>query len=199
MSQNPLRRILAVLTAAVMSVALLSGCGTSSTTTSTPTAAAGATTSATTPAAGASQSPSGTADASCPTTSTQSFAKTRFVVNVGLAAGAFHRYIYKPYQAGTFTKGANGRTMALVKAGLAGAFAAKQLKDATENVQADPALCKVFVKPMTELGDQLSTLKDKVAAGDVAALESAKKAIDSLKSLGAQHGMTITENENTKL
>jgi hypothetical protein len=45
-------------------------------------------------------------DQSCPTSNTKSFAKTKFVLHAGLAFGAFHRYLYKPYQAGTFNKGA---------------------------------------------------------------------------------------------
>ena len=50
------------------------------------------------------------------------FAKTKFALHAGLAAGAIHRYLYKPYKAGTLQPGAKGRTKALVKAGLATAF-----------------------------------------------------------------------------
>ena len=49
------------------------------------------------------------------------FAKTKFVLHTGLAIGAFRRWIYKPWKAGTFKKGADGRTKALVKAAAAGA------------------------------------------------------------------------------
>src|SRR5689334_11182724 len=53
---------------------------------------------------------------SCPTAATRKFAKTRFVANAGLAAGAFKRYIYTPYQAGAFKSGAHGQKRAIVKA-----------------------------------------------------------------------------------
>ncbi|MYV59419.1 hypothetical protein GTW37_07565, partial [Streptomyces sp. SID4931] len=38
----------------------------------------------------------------------QRLAKTRFVANAGLAAGATYQWIVKPYRAGTFKKGAEG-------------------------------------------------------------------------------------------
>ena len=47
------------------------------------------------------------------------FEKTRFVVDVGLAVGALRQWVYKPFRAGAFASGANGRTKAFVKAGLA--------------------------------------------------------------------------------
>ncbi len=57
------------------------------------------------------------------------FAKTKFVIHVGLAFGAFHRYIYDPYKAGAFRAGAGGRTKALLKAGAAALYAAHELEN----------------------------------------------------------------------
>jgi hypothetical protein len=68
----------------------------------------------------------------------QKLAKTRFVANAGLAAGATYQWIVKPYRNGKFKKGANGRTVALVKAGLAGTFAYNRLKHAMNNAKGDP-------------------------------------------------------------
>src|SRR4030088_2328381 len=51
------------------------------------------------------------------------FAKTKVVLHMGLAFGAFHRYIYKPLRAGAFKSGAAGRVKALLKAGAAALFA----------------------------------------------------------------------------
>lgn len=135
------------------------------------------------------------AASSCPTDNTQAFPKARFVLNVGLAAGAFHQWIWKPYQAGTFQEGAEGRTAALVKAGLAGAFAAKQVKDATENVKADPTLCKVLAAPLTQLGGILDGLKGQLTAGDASALPKAEGLIAKVVSTSAQQGITITEQK----
>jgi hypothetical protein len=68
------------------------------------------------------------------------FAKTKFLLHSGLAFGAFHRYILKPYRAGSFRKGAPGRTKALAKAGAAGLFAVHELKVARKDALADDHL-----------------------------------------------------------
>ena len=47
------------------------------------------------------------------------FAKTKFVLHMGLAFGAFHRYVYKPWKSGSFSSGAKGRVKAILKAGTA--------------------------------------------------------------------------------
>ncbi len=135
----------------------------------------------------------------CPTDNTQAFPKVRFVTNVGLATGAFHRWVYKPYQAGTFQAGADGRTTALVKAGLASAFAVKQLHDAKNNVMADPAMCKAFAGPITQLTAQLDGLKDRISAGDLAAVEGVRREIDGIKRIGQANGLTIVDNENANI
>jgi hypothetical protein len=56
------------------------------------------------------------------------FDKTRFLAHVGLAYFAFHHWIYNPYKAHAFAKGASGRTKAIVKAGIAALFAVHELK-----------------------------------------------------------------------
>lgn len=135
----------------------------------------------------------------CPTDNTQAFPKVRFVTNVGLASGAFHRWVYKPYRAGTFQTGADGRTTALVKAGLASAFAVKQLHDARSNVMADPAMCRAFAGPITELTAQLDGLKERVSAGDMAAVEGVRQEIDGIKQIGQANGMTIVDDESADI
>lgn len=52
----------------------------------------------------------------------------KFVLHAGLAFGAFHRYIYKPFKAGDFSGGILKHKLTLVKAGLAGLFAYHELK-----------------------------------------------------------------------
>jgi hypothetical protein len=96
---------------------------------------------------------------SCPTAATRKFAKTRFIANAGLAAGAFKRYIFTPYQKGSFKGGAQGQKRAIVKAAAAGVFALDQLRRAKANVEADPGLCKVLAAPLSNL---MSTLKNTV-------------------------------------
>ncbi len=181
-----MRKSTSLIAVPVLSASLLlTGCGSGKTTTTSGGAAASSSVAGST-ATTASQ---------CPTDNTQSFAKTRFVTNVGLASGVFYQWIYKPYQAGKFTKGADGRTFALVKAGLAGAFAAKQLKDATNNVKSDPTLCKVFITPMTKIGDQLSSLTDKIKGGDTAAITGLAGSMTELEGLAKKNGMDIVRQE----
>lgn len=139
------------------------------------------------------------AAANCPTDNTQTFPKARFALNLGLAAGVFHRWIYKPYQAGTFQSGAEGRTTALVKAGLSAAFIAKQVKDATENVKSDPTLCKALVGPLTQLSGVIDGLKDKVTSGDFASLATIEGLLGTIIGTSKQHGLTITEQTDESL
>ncbi|WP_426363632.1 hypothetical protein [Streptomyces sp. E-08] len=124
----------------------------------------------------------------------QKLAKTRFVANAGLAAGATYQWIVKPYRAGKFKKGADGRTFALVKAGLAGAFTYNRLKAAVNNAKGDPLLSKA-VAPLTagieslkELGTKLR--KGEVGDADVGAFESV---INSVKEAGKSAGAEVKD------
>ncbi len=101
----PMRRIrAAVVPAAVLSVGLVAGCGPakSNASASSSTGSSAVSSSSSTVAGSSASSGSTDAAASCPTSNTRSFAKTRFAGDVGLAIGTFHRYLWKPYQAGSF-------------------------------------------------------------------------------------------------
>ncbi|MFG3035753.1 hypothetical protein ACGFYZ_02500 [Streptomyces sp. NPDC048330] len=124
----------------------------------------------------------------------QKLAKTRFVANAGLAAGAAYQWIVKPYRAGKFKKGADGRTLALVKAGLAGAFTYNRLKAAVNNAKGDPLLSKAVV-PLTAGIDSLKDLGTKLRKGeagdaDVGAFESV---INSVKDAGKSAGAEVVD------
>nr|WP_202468133.1 hypothetical protein [Streptomyces sp. SID8378] len=124
----------------------------------------------------------------------QRLAKTRFVANAGLAAGATYQWIIKPYRAGTFKKGAEGRRLALVKAGLAGGFAYNRLKAAAENAKGDPLLSKAVaplaagIESLKGLGTKLR--KGEAGEGDVGAFESV---IDSIKNAGKDAGAEVKD------
>jgi hypothetical protein len=105
--------------------------------------------------------------AACPTKATRRFAKTRFVTNAGLAAGAFKRYIYTPYRDGAFKNGAPKRKRSIVKAAAAGLFAFDQLRRARTNAQADPTLCKVLIGPIDKLSASMKDLAGKLKGGAV--------------------------------
>ncbi|NXY98031.1 hypothetical protein HYE82_27380 [Streptomyces sp. BR123] len=131
-----------------------------------------------------------------PTTSAerQKFAKTRFVLNAGLAAGATYQWIVKPYRAGKFKKGASGRTFALVKAGLAGAFAYNRLKAAVNNAKGDPLLSKALV-PLTAGIESLKGLGTKLRSGQAgeADISSFEDVINGVKGAGRSAGATVTD------
>ncbi|MFF7964200.1 hypothetical protein ACFZC3_02365 [Streptomyces sp. NPDC007903] len=135
--------------------------------------------------AAASPSPSTSAER-------QKFAKARFVANAGLAAGATYQWIVKPWRAGTFKKGADGRKVALVKAGLAGAFAYNRLKAAQKNAQDDPTLTKALA-PLTAGIENLKNLPSKLRNGDTGAMSSFEDTIDKVKSAGASAGAPVKD------
>ncbi|MEU9203995.1 hypothetical protein [Streptomyces sp. NPDC048332] len=139
--------------------------------------------------ASSTASPTGTSSAEA-----QKYAKTRFVANAGLAAGATYQWIVKPYRAGKFKKGADGRTFALVKAGLAGGFAYNRLKAATENAKGDPLLSKA-VAPLTAgiaslKGMATKLRKGEMGDGDIGAFESV---INSIKDAGKSAGAEVED------
>jgi hypothetical protein len=131
---------------------------------------------------------------SCPTDNTKSFAKTRFVADVGLAFGTFHHWIWKPYRAGTFKKGADGRTFALVKAVGAAALVTHLIGNAADNVKASPGLCNAIGQPMAKLNDLVSNLGSALRHGDFSTLTGIAGAVGTLSSLMAQHGAPVRES-----
>ncbi|MEV0317835.1 hypothetical protein ACIBKX_03275 [Streptomyces sp. NPDC050658] len=124
----------------------------------------------------------------------QKFAKTRFVANAGLAAGATYQWIVKPYRAGKFKSGADGRKFALVKAGLAGAFTYNRLKAATRNAQGDPTLAKA-VAPLTAGIEALKDLPTKLRKGDSteSVVGSFVGVINSVKDAGKGAGAEVKD------
>ncbi|WLQ43351.1 hypothetical protein P8A22_27605 [Streptomyces laculatispora] len=134
-------------------------------------------------------SPTGTSSAEA-----QKFARTRFVTNAGPAAGATYQWVVKPYRAGQFKKGADGRTFALVRAGLAGGFAHNRLKAASENAKGDPLLSKA-VAPLSAGIASLKGLATKLrngeaGDGDIGAFESV---INSVKDAGKSAGAEVKD------
>ncbi|WP_374778275.1 hypothetical protein OG756_12650 [Streptomyces sp. NBC_01310] len=124
----------------------------------------------------------------------QKFAKARFVANAGLAAGATYQWIVKPYRDGKFKKGAKGRTFALIKAGLAGAFAYNRLKAAKENAQGDPLLSKALA-PLTAGIESLKGLASKLRKGQAgdADIDAFNSVIDGVKEAGKSAGAEVVD------
>lgn len=181
------------LSALVLLLALfVTGCGGGSDDTKAGTAAAPA---ATQMSKGASPSGGTAAGAGCPTENTNSFAKTRFVADLGGAAFLARRYLYTPYQQGKFKKGASGRTFALVKAAAAAATTAKLLKNASENAKANPTLCKTVAGPLAQASTAVSGLVSQLKTGgfSAGALGGLASQFGQLKSLAGKAGVSVPE------
>jgi hypothetical protein len=131
--------------------------------------------------------------ASCASAGTRKIPKTRLLADLALTYGAFHRYLYKPYKAGVFRKGANGRTTAIIKAGLASAAIVKLLSNAMKNAAADPTLCK-FVPSIDNIKASLSNLANKIKGSTATSSDA-----DSTNSLFEQlkNGTGFTPPSNS--
>ena len=166
-----MKRVIALVMGLMILLGGATACGSSSS--STPAAAPASQTASSAGTQGASP-------ASCASVGTRKIPKARLLADLALTYGAFHRYLYKPYKAGAFRKGANGRTKAIIKAGLATAVILKLLSNAKKNAEADPALCK-YVPTMDTIKASLSTLAAKIRGGTATSSDA-----DSTNSLFEQ-------------
>lgn len=196
-------RLLSTLLSICAVVLLSAGCG-GSTTTSTGGAAAtatsvaaGAASAAGSATAGMSASASGAT--SCPSANTTTFAKTKFVTHSGLAFGAFHRYLYKPFRAGTFQSGAHGRITAIVKAGVAALFIKREVRLAYQDVQANPTLCKAIAQPLQSVGDQIDAAVSGLKTGSTSGITALDGVVQSVTSKASSAGAPIKEDANAPL
>lgn len=170
------------LAVALTALALIAGgCGSSSATTSSPSSGS---------ASSGAASSSGTGSAQ---TGTIHFAKTKFVLHVGLAFGAFHRYIYKPLRAGVFSKPLSHKA-ALVKGALATGFIIHELGIAYTDAQSSPALSKL-VSPITALKNKIDAMTAQFKAGhfDPGQIKSAQSDVGSISSLSSGAGAVIKD------
>lgn len=198
-------RIAAVPTTALLTIGLLAGCGNSSKSSSSSSSGAAATSSAADASSSSSEGAStetsaassgSTSAIDCPTENTRKFAKTRFTTDVGLAAGTFHRWIYKPYKNGSFTKGHIDKSDA-VKAAAVAAVDYKLLKNASENAKANPTLCKHVAQPLSEAMDKLKNLNTKdLLTGNVAGLVGANDSISKILSGSKESGNEVQEKDD---
>lgn len=176
-----MRRIALVL-AGLLMMAGLTSCGSS-----------GDTTSGASGASDTSSSVSTAAPADCPTKNTKAFAKTRFVGDVGLIAGSFHHWIWKPYRAGRLAKGAKGRTFALVKAAAAALLIARLSDNAVKNAKASPLLCTSIAGPLSAVSARIHGLGDQLRKGDFGELATINSLLASATSVMAAAGMHVKE------
>ncbi|MGH3770868.1 MAG: hypothetical protein ACRDRW_05655 [Pseudonocardiaceae bacterium] len=109
------------------------------------------------------------------------FDKTKFVLHAGLAFGAFHHFIYRPYKAGDLHGFA-----APVKAGLAGLFAVHELKLAKADAESSPTLCHLAA-PFDKAGAAISSSISRIKGGKASNedIESLNNDVNAVQS-GAQ-------------
>lgn len=193
-----MRRTSSTLTVALLALALLlTGCGNKATTAQSGTSGTGPT-GISTAAAGAAASPSTLngvpLDANgCPTSNAIGLAKTKFALHTGLALGTFHRYLYKPFKAGSFAAGTHGRIVPLVKAGATALFDVHEIRIATEDVKANPALCRVIAAPLRALASTLDGIGNRIKGGDTSGLDAANTQAAAIAATSASKGQPITE------
>jgi hypothetical protein len=161
--------------AILLSAAVIAGCGAG---TSSSTAGAGATSS----------------------TSTTHLAKTKFVLHAGLAFGAFHRYIYKPFKEGKFSGGLLHHKLATLKAGLAAAFAYHEVKLALQDARSSKLLSRAL-SPLLALQTKLAALATGLKHGTVdgTAITSANSDAGQTSLAGAHAGQPITDQATPQL
>ncbi|MGZ6564127.1 MAG: hypothetical protein ACXVH1_32005 [Solirubrobacteraceae bacterium] len=118
----------------------------------------------------------------------------KFVLHAGLAFGAFHRYLYKPFKAGAFSGGFFKHKLTVVKAGLATLFVYHELKLAVRDAQASPKLSKL-IAPLTALADRVKSVGSSVKSGkpDASMLSSANGDITSLSGLASAAGVSVPD------
>lgn len=108
------------------------------------------------------------------------FATTKFVLHAGLAFGAFHHFIYKPFKAGDFRHPLQHKAE-VVKAGVAAVFVVHEIKIAYKDAQSSKLLHKL-VTPLGALEAKISALGSNLKHGHLSAGEigSANSDIASL-------------------
>ena len=137
-----------------------------------------------------SSSAGGAAASSSTTTGHTSFAKTKFVLHAGLAFGAFHRWIYKPYKAGDF-RHPTAHKLTVAKALLAAGFVKHEVGLSLHDAQSSPTLSKL-VSPITALQNRIHGLTGQIHGGGEG-LSQTDGSISSIEQQSSQSGSPIQE------
>jgi len=178
-----IRKLMMVLTVLTMAL-VVGGCGSSSSSSS---------------SAAPAQSQSAQSSSTAPAKRTH-LAKTKFVLHTGLAFGAFHRYIYKPFKAGAFKGGLRTSKAAYLKGGLAGLFAYHEVRLALTDAQSSPLLSKL-VSPLTALQSKMAALGSGLKRGQAnpGAIASTDALVSSVRGKSAQAGQPVTDQPTPQL
>jgi hypothetical protein len=104
-----------------------------------------------------------------------------------------------PTRPGTFKKGASGRITAFVKGGLAALFIKREIRLASQDVKANPTLCKAIAAPLGKIGDTVQAAFDKLKSGDASGVTNVNSLVSSVEGTSKTDGVPITENDNPDL
>jgi hypothetical protein len=168
------RPALVLATIGCAAMLALAGCGKGSTSSSSANGASGPAVQTTTNAGGST-----------------SFAKTKFLLHAGLAFGAFHHFIYKPFKAGDF-KHPFLHKIALLEAGVAGAFVYHELKLAAKDVRSSKLLSALF-SPITLVAARLAAIRSSLTGGHASAaqIDAVSSELDHVGGAAAAKGEAI--------
>jgi hypothetical protein len=114
------------------------------------------------------------------------FANTKFVLHMGLAFGAFHRYIYKPLRGGALRSGAPHRIKTLLKGAVAAAFIVHELRVAREDAASSNQLRPLLVK-LDNLEARIRGLVPGLKSGS-ASSQAITGAANATNAVGSQSG-----------
>jgi len=78
-------------------------------------------------------------------------------------------------------------------------FIKRQIRLASEDVKANPTLCRAIAAQLSNLGDSISGAVSKLKTGDTSGIEQANSSISSIASSSSKNGVTVKENENANL
>lgn len=147
-----------------------------------------------------SQSSAAQSGGAPPAGGTTHLAKTKFALHAGLAFGAFHRYIYKPFKQGKFSGGLLHHKLAVVKGALAAGFAIHEIRIALDDARSSKVLSKLL-SPLLALQTKLSSLKAGLHGGkvDPAAITSANNDTSSVSADSARSGHPIMDEPTPAL
>ncbi len=126
------------------------------------------------------------------------FAKTKFALDAGLAFGAFHRYIYKPYKAGKLGGGLFHNKKAKLKAALAAGFAYNRVKAALRAARGSKILSKALA-PLLALQTKLGSLRGGLKRGNTSGVETANADASQAGSASTAAGQPIQDQATPSL
>ena len=124
--------------------------------------------------------------------------RATFAMHAGLAGGAVHQLVWKPFQAGSFTSKAKGHEQAMTTGGRAGALASRELATALGVVKGCPSATTLVnalqtgVSLSASAGRQLSH-----GALNPATLGGANAIVTTVGSEAKALGITVTEQVPT--